>query len=408
MRRGLCGKSATMRSAASFMLAALAACSSPSSDGGSDGGNGSGSADANDIPVNCGNSTPDPGEQCDDGNDNRFDGCRPNCTKVDPIAPAAMTWQYIEIPGTKCIDGSPAGFGVNYNPASTKLVIYLEGGGACFNDLCESLHHPGDDLPTPGGIFDRNNTANPVRDWSWVYVPYCSGDVYAGQAETMLGGKLRYFYGYSNVTAFLERIVPFFDASQVLLTGISAGGFGSAINYAQTQRAFGSTPVVLLDDSAPPMSTTVYPTCLQETWRTVWRLDKTVLAECGADCDDPNTFSEDLFAHVLATFPTMKGGLYSTTGDQTIRAFAGYGWTNGYNMCGNSTVSPSSTVYTTGLNEIRTKVMANSTGFSTFYIAGTSHTRLRSSTFYTTQVGSTTLPQWMASVIAGTTTHVGP
>ena len=102
-----------MRSVLFIVLAAAAACSASPDGGGDDDGSG-------DIPASCGNAAPDPGEQCDDGNDNRFDGCRPDCTKVDPIAPTAMTWQYIEIPGTKCIDGSPAGFAINHNPASTR------------------------------------------------------------------------------------------------------------------------------------------------------------------------------------------------------------------------------------------------------------------------------------------------
>ena len=61
-----------MRSVFCIMLAATAACSASS-----------GTGDDDDIPASCGNSTPDPGEQCDDGNDNRFDGCRPDCTAVD-------------------------------------------------------------------------------------------------------------------------------------------------------------------------------------------------------------------------------------------------------------------------------------------------------------------------------------
>ncbi len=388
------------------IVLALAACSSDSSNGGGDAGVTDDSG--NNIPASCGNGTVDDArEECDDGNDNRFDGCRNDCTTVAAIVPDAMTWKFFEIPGTKCIDGTPAGFGTNFNPSSTKLVIYFEGGGACFNGLCESLHTWGPDLPTAGGIFDRNNTANPVRDWSWVYIPYCSGDVYAGQAETMLAGKLRHFYGYSNITAFLERIVPTFDVDQVLLTGSSAGGFGSSINYPQTQRAFGSVPVVLINDSAPPMPASVYPSCLQEIWRTVWGLDNTVIAECGADCSDPNTFSDDYLAHIRTAFPAMRGGLYSTLGDQTIRSFAGYGWTEGYNTCGASSVAVATATYTAGLNEIRTNMMATP-GFGTFYIAGTSHTRLRSGSFYTTMIGGTTLPEWIADILAGTANHVGP
>jgi cysteine-rich repeat protein len=117
-----------MRSIAFVAVIVASGCGSSSQPPGGD-----------DVPPGCGDGVVDSGEQCDDGNDNAFDGCLPDCTKVDPLTPTAMTWQYFEIPGTKCIDGTPAGFSVNYNPASTQLLIYLEGGGACFNQFCDSL-----------------------------------------------------------------------------------------------------------------------------------------------------------------------------------------------------------------------------------------------------------------------------
>lgn len=358
-----------------------------------------------DVPPGCGDGVVGGTEQCDDGNDNRFDGCRPDCTTVDRLTPTAMTWQYFEIPGATCIDGTPAGFSVNFNPASTKLVVYLEGGGACFNRFCESLFSRSANQPTNGGIFDRANAANPVKDWTWVYVPYCTGDVYGGKGEATLANKPRKFNGYTNHTAFLERLVPSFPSDQVVLTGSSAGGFGAAVNYAQTQRAFGDTPVALIDDSGPPMSADVYPPCLQTLWRTTWGLDKTMLAECGADCDNPDDFIGDLFDHIRRTFPNMRGGLFSSVGDQTIRAFAGYGWGGGYNVCQDIPTAVTAEVYTAGLQALRTSV---GDSFGTFYIPGNSHTILRSGNFYTTTAGGKTVAQWFADTINGTTSHVGP
>lgn len=363
-----------------------------------------GGDDGTDIPADCGNAAPDPGEQCDDGNDNAFDGCRPDCTKIDALQPTAMAWQYFEIPGTKCNDGTPAGFSVNYNPGATKLAIYLEGGGACFNGFCESLFSRGPNQPGASGIFDRSKAENPFKDWTWVYIPYCSGDVYGGQNETMLAGKMRYFYGYSNHTAFLERIIPSFNVEQVLLTGSSAGGFGAAVNYAQTQRAFGDTPVVLLDDSGPPMATDVFPPCLQAMWRTTWGLDKTMVKECGSDCTSADTFISESFAAVRKKFPNMKAGLFSSTGDQTIRTFAGYGWSGGYNMCKDTPSAVTAAVYQQGLEKLR----ADQPGLGTFYITGSSHTILRSGNFYTTKVGDSTLLQWTTNLLAGQTANVGP
>ncbi|HEX5058698.1 MAG TPA: pectin acetylesterase-family hydrolase [Kofleriaceae bacterium] len=385
-----------MRIALCIVVAALTACSTDPNTG------------DDDIPAGCGNGTLDTGEQCDDGNNNQFDGCRPDCTAVDPLMPTAMTWQYFEIPGTKCLGGTPAGFSVNYNPASTKLAIYLEGGGACFNQYCESLFTPGPNQPGNGGIFDRTNAANPVKDWTWVYVPYCSGDVYAGQADTMVGGKMRAFYGYSNVTAFLERLVPSFHPDQVLLTGSSAGGFGAAVNYPQTQRAFGDVPVTLIDDSGPPMSAMVFPPCLQTLWKTTWGLDKTFMKECGNDCPDATNYIADTFEHMRKEFPNMNGGLFSSTGDQTIRTFAGYGWSGGYNMCKDIPNAVTAAVFTQGLDEIRTKAMAAGPNFGTYYITGSSHTILRTTSFYSTTVGGKTIPQWIQGTLDGATSHVGP
>ena len=388
-----------MRSVLCILLAATAtaACT----------GSGSGGGDDDNIPASCGNARPDPGEQCDDGNDNRFDGCLPDCTAVEPLQPTAMQWQYFEIPGTKCLDGKPAGFSVNFNPDSTKLMVYLEGGGACFNTYCDSLFTPGPNQPTTGGVFDRTNTANPVKDWTWVYVPYCSGDVYAGQADAMLAGKMRSFNGYGNMTAFLERWVPSFHADQVLLTGSSAGGFGAAVNFPQTQHAFGATPVTLIDDSGPPMTSDVFPPCLQTLWRTTWGLDKTILAECGSDCSDNTNFIADTLDHMRKEFPDMHGGLFSSTADQTIRAFAGYGWSGGYNMCKDTPNAVTATVFQQGLDELRTNVM-KTPGFGTFYITGSSHTILRSAGYYSTKIGDATVASWVGGTLAGTTANLGP
>jgi len=385
-----------MRTLICIVLASTAACSA------------SNTGDDDDIPASCGNKMPDPGEQCDDGNMNAFDGCRPDCTLVDPIHPDPMTWQFFEIAGTKCIDGTPAGFSVNYNPSSTKIMIYLEGGGACFNTYCESLFTRSANQPTTGGVFDRTNAANPLKDWTWVYVPYCSGDVYAGQADTMVGNKMRSFYGYSNMTAFLERLVPSITVDQVLLTGSSAGGFGAAVNVAQTQRAYGDVPVALIDDSGPPLSADVFPPCLQMLWSTTWGFDKTLLAECGTDCSDPTKFIGDTFDHVRKKFPNLHAGLFSSVADQTIRAFAGYGWAGGYNMCGTIPTAVTATVYQTGLTQLRDHEATVGAGFGTYYIAGSSHTILRSSAFYTTKIGTTTIPQWIDSTIAGTSANLGP
>jgi len=70
------------------------------------------------------------------------------------------------------------------------------------------------------GIFDQNNSKNPVRDWNMIYVPYCTGDIHGGDTDHVLGGQMRHFHGYANITKYLERWVPTFpSADKVLLNG---------------------------------------------------------------------------------------------------------------------------------------------------------------------------------------------
>jgi hypothetical protein len=60
------------------------------------------------------------------------------------------------------------------------------------------------------------------------------------------------FVGYAVISLYLQRLVETFSGvTQVLLTGMSAGGFGAAANYLQVARSFGSVHVYLLDDSGP-------------------------------------------------------------------------------------------------------------------------------------------------------------
>ncbi len=360
------------------------------------------------VAPYCGDGHVDPGEQCDDGNQSRFDGCLPDCTSVAPLSDPTLAWTYHQVPGTKCLDGKPAGFGVSMNPASTKLMIYLEGGGACFNDTCDFTAFSIPFVPPPDGIFNRQNPGNPVGDWNMIYVPYCSGDIHGGDNDAMLGGKLRYFHGYSNITTFLEQWVPSFPkVDTVLVTGISAGGFGSGLNLQQVADAFGpSRQFALVDDSGPPLSNQVIAPCLQQIFRDVWGLDKTVLAACGADCPDKNDFARGWIGHVAKRYPTLHAGVFSNAWDSVIRTYMGAGWGNGQhdNCTGVSTIVPAK-AYEDDLLALRATY---STRIATYYVSGIGHTVLRLPSFWTTVVGGTPLPKWLGDTINGNVTHVGP
>src|SRR5262249_16310681 len=91
-------------------------------------------------------------------------------------------------PGTGCAHDSSYAFFVHPGD-SQRLVIYLNGGGACWNNLNCDLHGRGtfrdviDTTQLPdqkNGIFDFANPRNPARDFTIIFIPYCTGDVFLG------------------------------------------------------------------------------------------------------------------------------------------------------------------------------------------------------------------------------------
>ncbi len=173
-------------------------------------------------------------------------------------------------------------------------------------------------LAEPHGFFDRTEPANPFKDYSYVYVPYCTGDIFAGDNVTMIGTNQASFVGHANLKAFLERIVPTFpSADRVILAGSSAGGFGAVYNWYQTQNAFGKIRVDLLDDSGTFMPASVGNSA-QAAQSTAWNLPATA-PPCAACATDESQF----YGYYAKLYPDHKGALLSYAEDSVLPAFFG-------------------------------------------------------------------------------------
>jgi len=347
-----------------------------------------------------------------------------------PITGLTMgTWTWVPFPTSICRDGSPTGLGVNLG-TSNNVMIFIEGGNACFNaitcgvtpfefnetDFNKRVASTADETSISVGILDRTMAANPVKDWSFVYVPYCTGDLVAGQAEATIPGVTgtQHFAGYADMGLFLARIVPTFStAKQVLLAGMSAGGFAAGANYAQVARAFGATPVTLLDDSGPFMQDPYLAACFQNEIRKLWGLDSTILVDCGTDCSNPASFFLDLVEHSVKKYPNVNFGLADSTDDAVITAFFGYGDNNCMGV-----TQETAAMFTAGLQDIRTQLSSQS-NYGEFIFTGIDHTTTQSAAFYTRTAGGTPdggadagpgvkMTDWVTGLISGKPTNPGP
>jgi hypothetical protein len=322
-------------------------------------------------------------------------------------------WTWVDVPEAHCADGTSTGFSFSRSPADVRrLVIYLEGGGACFNErTCDSIQRGYGRAQFEGwlpvlrafAIFNRLPAANPFGDWSFVDVPYCTGDVHAGTNPDGYGGLEQ--VGYLNVEHDLARIVTMFpNLEMVVLAGSSAGGFGVLVNYEQVQRAFGDVPVHALDDSGPVMGDSHLGLCLQQRMRTLWQ--PPFPADC-TECNQPDGGGlSAIWGYLGARYPDRRFALLSTTQDAVIRSFYGYGLSAD---CETSAMM-SGDAFEAGVLELRDDIISPYPNVRAFLFPGEAHTMLLSSWTYWQTGAGPNLGEWVQSLTDGdpSWSNVGP
>ncbi len=251
-----------------------------------------------------------------------------------PLVVPDETWTYVAFPGTACGNGTEAGIAVNPTPASDKLLIYFQGGGACWDQLTCALAQTAvhvmdvgpltqatfdEEVANNAGyqqLFDRANPTNPFADYDWVFVPYCTGDVFGGTRVATYGNATVHHKGYDNYTAFLGSIaLTFPNTTNVVVSGSSAGGFGALLNFGRTADAFPTAQQDLIDDCGPPVPPPFLEEPLEQTFRTAWGI------ALPAGCPDCVNDLDAVFPYYDANYPNARMSLLAYTQDATIRQF---------------------------------------------------------------------------------------
>jgi hypothetical protein len=136
--------------------------------------------------------------------------------------------------GPICIAGTPFSAFTRAG-SSDKVLIFLQGGGACWQDFynCNVLSEDQEPPTPPVGIWDFDSKDNPFRGYSIVYMPYCDGSVFGGDADVVDPafpfGTVRRHRGLRNLSAGMDVAKATFpDANKITVAGSSAGGVGAA------------------------------------------------------------------------------------------------------------------------------------------------------------------------------------
>ena len=171
----------------------------------------------------------------------------------------AQDWEE-HVPGGDCQCGDGADFRFYSRVADPeKVMLFFQGGGACFSLATCNPDDPSYTTVATGlqpesgsGVFDFENPDNPFRDWSMVFVPYCTGDVHLGDNTNTYGpGVTVNHKGYVNGKAAFDYMVEAFpDATEVFVTGSSAGGVPSPLFGGLASDAYPDADIAVLADAS--------------------------------------------------------------------------------------------------------------------------------------------------------------
>jgi hypothetical protein len=193
-----------------------------------------------------------------------------------PAAGSATSWRFVRPGGkTGCGHGSKFGFWARLADLK-RLLVFFEGGGGCFSyRTCapgstwfDPVVNYADSPARMLGIFDLGDSRNPLRDWSMVVIPSCTGDVFIGSTDhTYRQGTKRLVIrhrGWYNGEAALGWAFRHVHAPEhVLIAGSSAGSVGSAFHAPEVIEHYGGAHTSQLGDSLAfvfphPLSLTEY------------------------------------------------------------------------------------------------------------------------------------------------------
>lgn len=174
---------------------------------------------------------------------------------------------------TICSRGSEFAFFVHPGTVNRVILDFI-GGGACWNavtcGLADAIFNPDVEnvrqavaTGNPHGIYDRDDERNPVRDWTHIVIPYCTGDVHWGDAVVTYGEGADEVTinhkGAVNVRAVLGWVYDNIPAPEhVFVTGCSAGSYGSILWSAHVMERYPDALVTQFGDSGAGIITETF------------------------------------------------------------------------------------------------------------------------------------------------------
>lgn len=238
----------------------------------------------------------------------------------------------VELPGAMCADGTSSYYTVIARKQSENLLIFLNGGGACWDPAtCMkgyavnlTRRAPIVDWNTGTGIRNSKDPLNPFANFSVLSVPYCTGDLFMGDAVNNYGTKEKPFivrhHGYRNVELALEAAAQHFPRpDKVALVGMSAGAIGAFHHLSSFDKHFPSSSKYVISDAGTPFKP---PHLLENNYRALLAVWNVKINFPNNPLGRPIEHFGDLLEYNKRSFPNVRYGLIQAYSDYIMTFFA--------------------------------------------------------------------------------------
>ncbi|MGB0647736.1 MAG: pectin acetylesterase-family hydrolase, partial [Bradymonadia bacterium] len=278
-----------------------------------------------------------PLQACDSDSDNG--GAMPMAPEVDmaveeptPLPmPEVGVWETVRPGGeTLCSRGSEYRFYFRGGDPA-KVMVYFQGGGACWDDFTCSVADAifSDRVTEPEdfnllaeqfdfGVFDTSEDS-PYKDYTLLYIPYCTGDVHWGDATVEYANELTIHHrGYQNTQAALNYLYErVFEPREVFVTGCSAGAYGSVLNSVMIAEHYSDTRMAVLADSGSGIITDTFLNDSFPGWNALAHLPPT-LTRLMAPLETLSI--KDVYQAITESYPQHRFAQHTTEfdSDQTF------------------------------------------------------------------------------------------
>ena len=304
-----------------------------------------------------------------------------------PSAQELPAWESIEGgPDTNCAFGTPYRFFYRPGADASRLLIYFQGGGACWDWVsCSGMFDPSverTELAEYRGIFDGANPANPFQDFATLFVPYCTGDVHVGAAERTygeeVGARAVSHSGALNVDYALQWLQTRIVAPQrIVVAGASAGAYGAVFHAPRIAARYPGADLVTIADSGVPLLPG-YETILEH-----WGAGPTL--RTGWDADREVALTLERAYREAAAAPRMRAVVQITSDQDAIQSAF-------YLIAGSPAWRDDSYAL---LDRLEDEVAT----IHSFVVAGSDHGLMRTDAFYTYEARGTALTEWIDRLI---------